>query len=916
VPQAEALRLILIVRYTPDKQGSSIFLLSLPVSIHTVGMQCRCFLRCPREGWHRLSRWSRWVDRAMVMDENSSYKIFISYRREDSQDTCGRIHDYLKNRFGANAVFLDVNAIPPGYSFPNYINHVLRQCRVVLVVIGPSWPIIVAHDGPYDEKPRLNDPADFVRIEVEQALKLAAVNTAGEPASDLLLIPLLVQDANMPRQMQLPKSLRELTRRNAIRIRRNPDFEHDVQQLIKQIASWMGDPAPDHSVPNFPLVRELDRTSFKMGDRVAANYPYVREPVEAIFEQAIATLNAAAKGQHAKQGVLVLGEANAGKTRLTLEALIATLPDWEMLVWSEAYQENRIPSVEQLKGRNLVVFLDDLQNYATSTPVTPIALSSGQLAGVPVGLVTTPNGSAAVLRILHHHICQDAAHVVFVATCRSEDHTTAEGSLGWLFQKLDKVEIPTFNNDEHSAEAQTIIREFSANGKIRYEWDGTLGSLVLGLATKHEEYWELANRHSPAVPVLHAMKLLTFSGIPTLTGKRVRAVCDRILHESRLATVGNAWDAALAELDQLEFVSITPGNDGDVLLVIRKDAYFENVVTNYPADYERTSHQKQLLHVFTLLADTDGFLDFGNYLYRSEQYSDALVAYDHALLINPKYASAWNNKGVIFEHLKRDSEAIAAYNQAIVFDPSNAVAWSNKGTIFALHKEYDEALAALNQAIALDSTYEAAPYNKGLIFHTLNRYSEAIEAYDAAIILDPKYAIAWFHKGITLFALAHHEEALAAYNQAIALDPSYAQAWYDKGNTLAKLGLYNEALNCYIESIALDSTLALAWHNKGAILDHINRRSEALTAFDRALALNPDYAQAWYNKGATLSKMGRSVEALGAFGHALAACEKTLEIDSQDADIWHLKAMILNKVGRDDEARAAEERAKQLEQQS
>jgi len=95
----------------------------------------------------------------------SPYKIFISYRRDDTQDTVGHIYYRLKERFGADAIFMDVDAIPMGYDFASYINFVLRQCRVVLIVMGPSWPSVVAQNGPYTGQPRLANPEDHVRIE-------------------------------------------------------------------------------------------------------------------------------------------------------------------------------------------------------------------------------------------------------------------------------------------------------------------------------------------------------------------------------------------------------------------------------------------------------------------------------------------------------------------------------------------------------------------------------------------------------------------------------------------------------------------------------------------------------------------------------------------------------------------------------
>ncbi|HEY7339552.1 MAG TPA: SUMF1/EgtB/PvdO family nonheme iron enzyme [Ktedonobacterales bacterium] len=195
------------------------------------------------------------------MSDSGPYKIFISYRRDDSQATVDHIYDRLTESFGATAIFMDVDAIPPGYDFSSYITYVLQQCRVVLIVIGPSWPTATEKSGAYAGQPRLTNPSDHVRIETEQALALASVSDAGEPIGDLRLIPLLVQGASMPSQEQLPASLQQLTRFNSATVQRYPQFDRDMQRLIGVIASWIGvdahalpaaTPSPSHAEPPAP----------------------------------------------------------------------------------------------------------------------------------------------------------------------------------------------------------------------------------------------------------------------------------------------------------------------------------------------------------------------------------------------------------------------------------------------------------------------------------------------------------------------------------------------------------------------------------------------------------------------------------------------------------------------------------------
>jgi hypothetical protein len=146
--------------------------------------------------------------------------IFLSYRRGDSAATCERIYDRLLARFGKDSVFMDVDAIPIGVRFPHYLTTVVQQADVFLAIIGPHWRDIRADDGAR----RLDDPHDFVRLEVEAALR-----------HHIPLVPVLVDGATMPLAAQLPESLHGLAEHNAIAIRRNPDFDGDVNRLVEAI---------------------------------------------------------------------------------------------------------------------------------------------------------------------------------------------------------------------------------------------------------------------------------------------------------------------------------------------------------------------------------------------------------------------------------------------------------------------------------------------------------------------------------------------------------------------------------------------------------------------------------------------------------------------------------------------------------
>jgi hypothetical protein len=148
------------------------------------------------------------------------YRIFISYRREDSEDFAGRIADYLEHRFGEQVGFLDVHDLPPGVDYREYICGEVGRCDLVLVVIGPIWLDVRDEQG----RRRLDDPDDFLRIEIERAL-----------ARRIPVVPLLVRSAVQPRAELLPSTIQDLAFRNAFQLQSGRSFRTDMEELCRRL---------------------------------------------------------------------------------------------------------------------------------------------------------------------------------------------------------------------------------------------------------------------------------------------------------------------------------------------------------------------------------------------------------------------------------------------------------------------------------------------------------------------------------------------------------------------------------------------------------------------------------------------------------------------------------------------------------
>ncbi len=200
-------------------------------------------------------------------------------------------------------------------------------------------------------------------------------------------------------------------------------------------------------------------------------------------------------------------------------------------------------------------------------------------------------------------------------------------------------------------------------------------------------------------------------------------------------------------------------------LFLIKNKRLLNLIKIYFKYYYHTA-LKVSFHTYTATE----LLEKGNSLIKAKKYNKAIMYFDGALEIDPKYKEAWSSKGITLDELARYEEAIKCYDIALEIDWNYKEAWSSKG-------------------ITLDE---------------LARYDEAIRYFDIALEIDPKYKEAWSSKGITLGKLARYEGAIECYDKALEIDPNDAYIWYNKSCVEALKNNRNEAL------ILLKKALVLA----------------------------------------------------------------------------------------------------------
>jgi formylglycine-generating enzyme required for sulfatase activity len=253
-------------------------------------------------------------------------RIFISYRRHDARYQARSIHDAFAREIGRENVFMDVDSIPPGANFRKILKDWVDRCEVLLALIGPEW--IDARD-PQTGQRRLDNPSDFVRIEIGEALR-----------RDIRVAPVLLDGAPLPQVHQLPDELKELCDRQAAFVEYRT-FDADVDRLIRKLR-----PGPEWgarvTAAPVPAVERLIR-KLGLGPRPVTSVPAAPAPA--------APGRAADDGRVEIGGAIVTGAAGGrmlpgngrseGFKDQPLAPEMVVIPKGRFIMGSQAAEEGR-----------------------------------------------------------------------------------------------------------------------------------------------------------------------------------------------------------------------------------------------------------------------------------------------------------------------------------------------------------------------------------------------------------------------------------------------------------------------------------------------------------------------------------------------------------------------------------------------
>ncbi|GAX41804.1 tetratricopeptide TPR_2 repeat protein [Tolypothrix sp. NIES-4075] len=233
---------------------------------------------------------------------------------------------------------------------------------------------------------------------------------------------------------------------------------------------------------------------------------------------------------------------------------------------------------------------------------------------------------------------------------------------------------------------------------------------------------------------------------------------------------------------------------------------------------------------------------------RKGDFKGAIADYTEAIRLNPKYVSAYNDRGIARRSLRDNQGAIADYEQAIRLDPKYTLAYYNRGLVRSELGDNQRAIADYNQALEINPKYVYAYVSRGRARRNLGDQQGALADFDQAIRLNPRSALTYVNRGLVRSYLGDKEGAIADYLEVIRFTPKDGVDYYNRGFARAGLGDKQGALADYDQAISLNIKNVNIYNDRGNVRFNLGDKQGAIADYDQAIRLNPKYYLAYYNR--------------------------------------------------------------------
>jgi len=261
-----------------------------------------------------------------------------------------------------------------------------------------------------------------------------------------------------------------------------------------------------------------------------------------------------------------------------------------------------------------------------------------------------------------------------------------------------------------------------------------------------------------------------------------------------------------------------------------------------------------------------------------KDYDKAIADYTQAIRIDPKFATAYSNRGSAHGMKGEYDKAIADYSKAIELNPGIMYLYLNRGSAYFDKGDYDMAMADYNLQLRIDPNLAYAYTGRGNVYQKRNDLDRAMIEHNRAILLDPNFAVAYLNRGVVYDEKGDLDHAIADFNQAIQLDPNSAEAYTNRGIVYQKKGDADKAMADFNQAIRLNPNYALAYTRLAMEYFKKDDMDRTIAEYNHVIRLKPNDAEGYKLRGMAYYKKDD-------FDHTIADFEKALQLNPNDSDV-------------------------------
>lgn len=263
------------------------------------------------------------------------------------------------------------------------------------------------------------------------------------------------------------------------------------------------------------------------------------------------------------------------------------------------------------------------------------------------------------------------------------------------------------------------------------------------------------------------------------------------------------------------------------------------------------------------------FNSIGNVKKNLRKYSQAQWWYKKSLSLNPNYATAITNLGVLFEKLGDIDKAIEQYKKSIHIQPDYLDPFFNLSNIYLARGELDHVQSLLDTMLDKDPKHPEALHARGLVAQHEKDYSLAKHYFERRLEVDDSNPATHTNLGLCLRELGQPEEAISAFERAIVIEPELLEAHFNLASTCMLLNFHQKALPHYTFLLQHGQKDPEIFYNLGIIYAYQDKHKESIQYFNLALDCQPNDIPTLHNLAMVCLRQGHMELAKKHYRHLL-----------------------------------------------